>query len=127
MTAWDITQSGVQTVLKNAATAAEGLSTAGKDMEKTLPSAAKSAGTVAGPHAHEAPTGVIEAALGEFLMARQKDLVYVAVRTANSLNGAATATNWYTQGNLAMAANAQATAVQEPVIVLSDKPAGGRP
>ncbi|MGJ3559691.1 DUF6507 family protein [Streptomyces sp. INA 01156] len=46
MTGWDISPSGVQRVLTRTAEAAEGLSDTGKALQETLPSAAKSAGTV---------------------------------------------------------------------------------
>ncbi|MEC4016747.1 DUF6507 family protein [Streptomyces sp. H27-D2] len=116
MTSWDISQSGVQGVLSKAATAAEGLAKVGGELEKTLPSAASSAGTISAAYCGAPPSGPVEAALSQFFLARRKDLAYVALRTGNSLNGAAAATNAYTEGNLKMAATAQSQAVAEPRI-----------
>lgn len=119
MTRWDISPSGVQGVLGQAATAAEGLANTGKALEETVPSAGKSAGTIAeGASGPSCVQGPVAAALGEFMAACHKDLMYVAVRTANSLNGAAEATGFYLQGDLEMAAQAQRAALQEPKIDL---------
>ncbi|WP_432175182.1 DUF6507 family protein [Streptomyces sp. Tue6028] len=125
MTAWDISPSGVQGVLTNTATAAEGLSDVGKALETTAPSAAKSAGTIEQGGVEKSGTqGPVAAALGEFFNAYQKDLMYVAKRTSNSINGAATATNEYIKGDLEMAAKAQQEALKEPKIDLPG--AGGK-
>jgi hypothetical protein len=83
VTAWDISPSGVKGVLTNTATAAEGLSNTGKALEKTVPSAAKSAGTIEKGGVEKSGTqGPVAAALGEFFNAYQKDLMYVAERTS---------------------------------------------
>nr|WP_168506968.1 DUF6507 family protein [Streptomyces sp. S1D4-11]QIY94516.1 hypothetical protein HEP87_11430 [Streptomyces sp. S1D4-11] len=125
MTAWDISPSGVKGVLTNTATAAEGLSNTGKALEKTVPSAASSAGTIEQGGVEKSGTqGPVAAALGEFFNAYQKDLMYVAERTSNSINGAAAATNYYVTGDLEMAAQAQQEALKEPKIDLSG--AGGK-
>ncbi|MFJ5291048.1 DUF6507 family protein [Streptomyces sp. NPDC088348] len=119
MTAWDISVSGVRGVLSRTETAAEGLSDACTSMEKTLPSAASSAGTISGTYCGAGPpSGPVAAALAEFHHAKQRDLVYVAQRTIKSLNGASEATHEYLKGNVEMAANVQRTAVKEPVIHL---------
>ncbi|MBT3151118.1 hypothetical protein HTV45_09490 [Streptomyces sp. CHD11] len=119
MTGWDISPSGVQGVLKKTATAAEGLSNTGKALQKTMPSAAKSAGTIQqGGVERSGVQGPVAAALGEFFTAYQEKLMYVAVRTSNSLSGAAGATNAYVKGDLEMAARAQANALKEPKIDL---------
>jgi hypothetical protein len=125
MTGWDISPSGVQRVLTKTAEAAEGLSDTGKALQETLPSAAKSAGTVQqGGVEKSGVQGPVAAALGEFFTAYQEKLMYVAVRTSNSLSGAATATNEYVKGDLKMAAQAQANALKEPKIDLPG--AGGQ-
>ncbi|MDF9814778.1 DUF6507 family protein [Streptomyces sp. SPB162] len=127
MTSWDISTSGVQGVLNKAKTAAEGLAKAGTELGTILPSAAKAAGTISGPVCGEAPSGPVAAALGEFLQAREQDVIYVAVRTANSLNGAVLATNAYNQGNLQMASDAQHAAIAEPTpeMLNPDRAQGG--
>lgn len=125
MTGWDISPSGVQHVLTETAKAAEGLSNTGKALQETAPSAAGSAGTIQqGGVEKSGVQGPVGAALGEFFTAYQEKLAYVAVRTSNSLNGAATATNAYVKGDLDMAAQAQANALKEPKIDLPG--AGGQ-
>ncbi|OEJ63343.1 hypothetical protein BGM19_26920 [Streptomyces agglomeratus] len=112
--------------------AAGRLEKAVNSMVKNLASAAGSAGTVVqgsayspvvGPmapgvsmpyQAASAPTGPVAAALSQYLENRQKKLESMANRTANAINGAATATNWYNQGNLEMAANSQEKVIQAP-------------
>ncbi|MEU3156909.1 DUF6507 family protein [Streptomyces griseoincarnatus] len=119
MTGWDISPSGVSGVLKETAKAAEGLSNTGKALQESMPSAAKSAGTIQqGGVERSGVQGPVGAALGEFFTAYQEKLMYVAVRTSNSLNGAADATNAYVKGDLDMAARAQANALKEPKIDL---------
>ncbi|MFC8441293.1 DUF6507 family protein [Streptomyces griseoincarnatus] len=119
MTGWDISPSGVSGVLKETAKAAEGLSNTGKALQESMPSAAKSAGTIQqGGVERSGVQGLVGAALGEFFTAYQEKLMYVAVRTSNSLNGAAGATNAYVKGDLDMAARAQANALKEPKIDL---------
>jgi hypothetical protein len=113
---WDVSVSGVQGALRKTAVSAEGLSTAGTNLSDTLPRTATAAGTVVAGYTGPAlATGPVAAALGEFMQHWQKDLQYVAVRTGKSLNGAAEATGHYIKGDLAMAAQAQHTAVEEPV------------
>jgi hypothetical protein len=115
----------VQGILTNTATAAEGLSNTGKALEKTVPSAAKSAGTIEKGGVEKSGTqGPVAAALGEFFNAYQKDLMYVAERTSDSMTGAATATNYYVTGDLEMAAKALQEALKEPKIDLPG--AGGK-
>ncbi|MCA6094090.1 DUF6507 family protein [Streptomyces sp. SCA3-4] len=123
MTGWDIRPSEVGGVLGKVATAAEGLAKAGEGVQKTLPSAAAAAGTISGMYCGPAPTGPVAAALAEFGNKWGRDLIYVAKRTANSLNGAAEATRKYVEGDLELAANAQHKALAEPRI---DMPGQGK-
>lgn len=123
MTAWDIDPAGVSGVLEKAGTAAEGLASVGGQMQKTLPSAAKSAGTaVEGGREGDGTQGPVGAALGVFFTQWQKDLSYIAKRAGSSLNGAGKATTAYVKGDLDMAADAQAAAQKEPKI---DMPGAG--
>lgn len=130
MTGWDISPSGVQGVLNEMAKAAEGLANTGKALQLTLPSAAKSAGTIQqGGVERSGVQGPVANALSEFFTAYQEKLMYVSVRTSNSYNGAFNATTAYVRGDLEMAALRQADALKEPVIDLSgadDGQQGGR-
>ncbi|MEU2383276.1 DUF6507 family protein [Streptomyces sp. NPDC012461] len=120
MTGWDISPSGVQRVLARTAEAAKGLSDTGKALQETLPSAAKSAGTIQPGGAEKSGVvGPVGTALDEFFTAHRARLTYVAVRTANSLKGAATAKDAYVEGDLDMAARAHANALKEPKIDLA--------
>ncbi|WP_338932045.1 DUF6507 family protein [Streptomyces netropsis] len=116
MTAWDIVPSEVGAVLTRSGKAAEGLSKAGKGVQKSLPAAATDAGTISGMYCGNAPKGPVAAALAEFGSKWGKDLAYIAQRTADSLNGAQKATQAYMEGDLKMAADTQNAALKEPVI-----------
>ncbi|MEV5335364.1 DUF6507 family protein [Streptomyces werraensis] len=129
MTGWDISPSGVQHVLTETAKAAESLGTIGEALQENLPSAAASAGTIQqGGVEKSGVQGPVGSALAEFFNAHAKRLKYIAVRTSNSLDGAATATNAYVRGDFEMAAQAQANALKEPKIDLPgvDGQQGGR-
>ncbi|WP_125263292.1 DUF6507 family protein [Streptomyces alboflavus] len=125
MTAWDIDPAGVRGVLEKAGDAAKGLSSAGSTAQKTLPGAAKHAGTaVEGGEKGDGTQGPVAAALGQFFTKWEGDLLYVAGRAGSSLNGAAEATVAYHQGDLQMAADAQANALKEPDIDMPGQKAG---
>ncbi|MEV4440965.1 DUF6507 family protein [Streptomyces sp. NPDC049577] len=124
MTSWDIQPAEVGGVLRKAGTAAEGLAKAGDGLQKTLPEAATAAGTITieGPYCGTAPpSGPVAAALGEFAAARQKELLYIATRAANSLNGAKNAAEEYLKGDVKMAEHTLHTATLEPKIELPKK------
>ncbi|WP_435613024.1 DUF6507 family protein [Streptomyces sp. bgisy159] len=115
MTGWDIDVVGVYGVLSQSGTEARNLSDTGMAMQGNLAEAASAAGTITsemGPYTSTA--GLVGAALGEFLQRWSLDLRYVAERTSKSLNGAAEATGYYVQGDVAMAATAQREAAKEP-------------
>ncbi|MET9417744.1 DUF6507 family protein [Streptomyces klenkii] len=116
MTSWDIYPPGVRGVLDKTATAAEDMGKAGKSIQETLPKAAASAGTISGPYCGNAPVGPVAAALSEYFKGWERDLLYVAKRTGNSVNGAIEATNEYLKGDVKMAENKQREAIKEPVI-----------
>lgn len=131
MAKWDITPSGVQSVLNKVIKAADGLNDASTGLESGITGAAAAAGTIkAGeyengyavlkPGQYGPPMpgaeGLVAAALGQFIQAHEKQLAYIAQRTTNSLTGARDATNEYVKGDLAMAAKAQQEALKEPVI-----------
>ncbi|CAM5512039.1 DUF6507 family protein [Streptomyces abikoensis] len=116
MTAWDISPSGVRGVLEKTTTAAEHMGKTGKSIQETLQKAAVSAGTISGPYCGTAPLGPVASALSEYFKGWERDLLYVAKRTGNSVNGAVQATNEYVKGDLKMAENKQREAIKEPVI-----------
>ncbi|MFI2430769.1 DUF6507 family protein [Streptomyces sp. NPDC018693] len=126
MTGWDIDVVGVYGVLSQSGAEARNLSDTGVAMQGNLAEAASAAGTITsqlGPYTSTA--GPVGAALGEFLQRWSLDLRYVAERASRSLNGAGEAVGHYVQGDLAMAATAQAEAAKEPRLDLPG--AGGTP
>ncbi|NBE53828.1 DUF6507 family protein [Streptomyces boluensis] len=147
MSRWDIQPAGVLGTLSMTGDAAGRLETAVNSMLTDLASAAASAGTVVQGSAYTPPTtapgigpmaptsrpgvttgpstpsGPVAAALSQYLENRKHKLESMAARTANAINGAAQATNWYQQGNLQMASDAQAKVVQAPEKI--DMPGAG--
>ncbi|MER7347988.1 DUF6507 family protein [Streptomyces aurantiacus] len=117
MTAWDIEPGGVRGVLQRAGTAAETMASAGKQMQKTLPQAAKHAGTIVeGGHEGQGTPGPVGSALGVFFNQWSKNLTYIAERAGSSLNGAHRATEEYIKGDLDMAAKKQGNALAEMTV-----------
>ncbi|WP_190137231.1 DUF6507 family protein [Streptomyces longispororuber] len=135
MTAWDIKPGGVGGVLRKSGEAAERMAKAGQKMEKTLPSAAASAGTIAeGGHEGDGKPdkdgkggvqGPVASALGVFARQWSEDLKYISRRTASSLLGARAATQAYIDGDLEMAASKHRDAIKG---IVPDMPGvnGGR-
>lgn len=124
VTGWDIDPAGVSGVLSKSGAAAQDMSKAGGAMQKDLESASSAAGTLTsqyGPYTSTA--GVVGAALAQFAQHWNRELLYIAKRTENSLNGAAEATAAYMHGAREQAANAQQAAAQEPKI---DMPGAGQ-
>ncbi|MBL1101900.1 DUF6507 family protein [Streptomyces coffeae] len=126
MTRWDIDPAGVAFTLSLTKDGAEKMKDAVEALVKDVLSAAGSAGTVVegttytpapavGPVAdgtsRTGPMGPIGQALGQYLQSRQAPMRFMATRTANAINGAASATNAYAQGQLQQAADCQASAV----------------
>ncbi|SDK94594.1 DUF6507 family protein [Streptomyces indicus] len=136
MSKWDIKPLGVRGQLTMTGEAAKDLADAAKAMVDDLSSAAASAGTAVpggqyngpmigpvAPGQPRNPVGPVAAALSSYMEERQKKLQSMAERTGNSMTGAAEATNAYVQGDLDMAADAQAKALQAPKI---DLPGAGK-
>ncbi|MEW2527664.1 DUF6507 family protein [Streptomyces sp. NPDC047071] len=118
MTAWDIEPGGVGGVLRRAGGSAERMAKAGGEMQKTLPSAAASAGTIAegghegdGRPARGGKQGPVASALGVFARRWNDDLEYISRRAASSLLGAHLATKEYVEGDLKMAASRNRDAI----------------
>ncbi|WP_281065401.1 DUF6507 family protein [Streptomyces griseochromogenes] len=70
--------------------------------------------------------GLVGSALAQFANHWNRDLLYIAKRTAQSLNGAGQATACYVAGSLEQAANAQQAAAKEPKVDLPGKGEAGR-
>jgi len=131
---WVVSPLGVKGVLTKVVTAADGLTTAATGLETSVTSAAASAGTIDagdyengfallppgqyGPPSQRGAEGLVSAALAQFIQSNEQRLAYIAQRTVNSVTGAQNATNDYVQGDLEMAAQAQAEALKEPVLDL---------
>lgn len=62
----------------------------------------------------QASSDLVAGALAGLAQAKQADIQFVFTRTAAAIHGAAQATQHYVQGDLEMAANAQATAAGAP-------------
>ncbi|MEV5983958.1 DUF6507 family protein [Streptomyces sp. NPDC052051] len=121
MTGWDIDATGVSGVLSKVGTAAEGMSKAGSAMQGDMESASFAAGKLDSQFGPYTP-GLVGAALAQFAQHWNRDVLYIAKRTGNSVNGAAKATGAYVTGSLEQAANAQQEALKEPKI---DMPGAG--
>lgn len=103
MSRWDIQPAGVQGVL----TQVQGVAEDFDGHLRTLNTAMEGA-------AQQASSEIIANALGDFAEAQRGDIQFVFTRTGAALTGAANATQAYLQGDLEMAANAQAQATSAP-------------
>lgn len=103
MSSWDIDPAGVKGVLSRTESVAEKL----QGEFSAINSAAESA-------AENSSSSIIAEALSGFLQARTPDLQYLVNRSVAAMTGAVKATNAYLQGDLAMAANAQAAVNAAP-------------
>lgn len=126
MPAWDIDPTGVQATLSTTGDAGGELEKAATSLVNHVSGAAEAAGTAVpggsfngpmiGPVAAgtpRVPVGPVAAALSTYLTDRQKKIAFMALRTVDSVNGAAKATNAYLTGDLEMAERAQQTALKE--------------
>ncbi|MEV0225238.1 DUF6507 family protein [Streptomyces sp. NPDC050704] len=124
MTSWDITPSGVGVVVSHVGDVMGVLDEIVQAYSGDLEGAATSAGTLAPGGASgdgKGQTGLVAAALAEFVEGTASELQFIGVRMSKSLTGAVEATTAYQTGDLEMAALLQqrAAAVVEP-----DMPAG---
>jgi hypothetical protein len=113
MTRWDVDPVGVRTVLQNTETVA-------KEFEgqiTTLNTGMEGAAT-------QSSSEIVTSALGGYLESATADIAFVFTRTGACMGGAAQATNAYLDGDLEMAANAQASASAAPDPTAS-MPGGG--
>ncbi|MGW2643626.1 DUF6507 family protein [Streptomyces sp. NPDC001393] len=126
MSNWDIQVESVRGVLGKAEDTAGKFEAEFTAYSKGLASAAKSAGTMAlGAKPKSGTPGPIAAALQEFADKTFDDLRYLPARAAESIGGAAKATEEYIAGDLKMAANAQHHAIPDPKLP-PVKPQGGK-
>ncbi|MFF8972496.1 DUF6507 family protein [Streptomyces sp. NPDC014995] len=110
MPGWDISPSGVGTVVSNVGDVMTVLNDIVKAYSDDIEGAATSAGTLApggASGAHKGQTGLVAAALAEFMTGTAEELQFVGVRIGNSVNGAVEATVAYQEGDLEMAAELQ--------------------
>ncbi|WP_030546054.1 DUF6507 family protein [Streptomyces albus] len=114
MTGWDITPSGVESVLSQVRTAAGDLSEDIAGYGESVRSAATSAGTISGPYCGEAPAGPVGAAVVNFVGDTQSQIVFMAARTKKTMDGTVKAVTEYLEGDLEMAARAQREAAKAP-------------
>ncbi|MEU8891904.1 DUF6507 family protein [Streptomyces sp. NPDC048442] len=115
MTAWDIKASGVRKVLENTGKTAETMGKTGEEIANSAEWAGKTAGTVKeGGVPGDLTPGLVAAAINEFMAKRQKDFLYLALRTRASISGAVQATDEYNNGQLEMAAKKQRQAFDDP-------------
>ncbi|MFB7931984.1 DUF6507 family protein [Streptomyces sp. NPDC056039] len=110
MPAWDISPSGVQGVVSNVGDVMKVLDEIVQAYSGDVQGAATSAGTLAPGGAggeHKGQTGLVAAALAEFMEGTSDELKFIGVRVGKSVNGAVDATVAYRDGDLEMAAEAQ--------------------
>ncbi|MFF2653222.1 DUF6507 family protein [Streptomyces sp. NPDC058045] len=114
MTGWDITPSGVESILSLVALAADDLSKDLKGYGKSARTAATWVGTISGQYCGEAPTGPVGAAVANFITDTEGEIRFLAARTRKTMDGTVEATSAYIAGDLAMAAHAQREAAKAP-------------
>ncbi|GGW82864.1 DUF6507 family protein [Streptomyces lomondensis] len=124
MPAWDISPSGVQSVVSNVSDVMKVLDEIIQAYSGDVQGAATSAGTLAPGGAggeHKGQTGLVAAALAEFMEGTADELKFIGVRVGKSVNGAVEATVAYRDGDLEMAAEVQRRAAG---LVRPDMPDG---
>lgn len=117
MSAWDISPDGVRGVL----TRTQGVATEFEGQMNSLNTAAQGAGS-------QCSSGIVGEAIAGFFDSAKSNIEFVFTRTGACLNAAAQATNAYIDGDLQMAANAQAaaTAAPDPTAVMPRGPGRAR-
>ncbi|MDV6289293.1 DUF6507 family protein [Streptomyces sp. UP1A-1] len=110
MPRWDISPTGVGTVVSNVGEVMTILDEIVQAYSADVQGAATSAGTLAPGGAggeHKGQTGLVAAALAEFIEGTAEELQFIGVRVGRSLSGAVEATTAYQNGDLEMAAELQ--------------------
>ncbi|MFE7276722.1 DUF6507 family protein [Streptomyces sp. NPDC057623] len=124
MPRWDITPNGVGAVVSHVGDVMKVLDDIVQAYSGDLEGAATSAGTLAPGGAsgeHKGQTGLVAAALAEFMEGTADELQFIGVRVGKSVNGAVEATVAYQEGDLEMAAEVQNKASG---LVMPDMPTG---
>ncbi|WP_328337086.1 DUF6507 family protein [Streptomyces violaceus] len=124
MPAWDISPSGVQSVVSNVGDVMKVLDEIVLAYSGDVQGAATSAGTLAPGGAggeHKGQSGLVAAALAEFVEGTADELKFIGERVGKSVNGAVEATVAYRDGDLEMAAEVQRRAAG---LVRPDMPGG---
>ncbi|MEW2612375.1 DUF6507 family protein [Streptomyces sp. NPDC047880] len=124
MPAWDISPSGVQGVVSNVGDVMKVLDEIVQAYSGDVEGAATSAGTLAPGGAggeHKGQTGLVAAALAEFMEGTADELKFIGERVGKSVNGAVEATVAYRDGDLEMAAEVQRRAAG---LIRPDMPEG---
>ena len=103
MTRWDIDPAGVRTVLQSTETVAREF----EGQMTTLNTGMEGAAT-------QSSSEIVASALAGYAESAATDITFVFTRTGACMGGAAQATNAYLDGDLEMAANAQASATAAP-------------
>jgi hypothetical protein len=115
VTGWDITPSGVESILSLVGLATDDL---GKDLKgygKSVEEAAQWAGTISsGPYCGTAPVGPVGAAIANFVSDTEAQIRFMAARIKKTTDGTVEATKAYLEGDLEMAARAQRAAAAVP-------------
>ena len=114
MTGWDISPSGVESILSLVGLAADDLSKDVKGYGESVQEAAQSAGTISGPYCGAAPAGPVGAAVANFVSDTEGRIKFMAARIQKTMDGTVKATSEYIEGDLAMAARAQREAAKAP-------------
>lgn len=115
MPRWDISPSGVASVVSNVADVMKALDDIVQAYAGDVEGAAASAGTLAPGGAsgeHKGQTGLVAAALAEFIEGTADQLQLIGTRVGRSVNGAVEATVAYQEGDLEMAAESQRRAAR---------------
>ncbi|MEV7063724.1 DUF6507 family protein [Streptomyces collinus] len=124
MPAWDISPSGVQGVVSNVGDVMKVLDEIVQAYSGDVEGAATSAGTLAPGGAggeHKGQTGLVAAALAEFMEGTADELKFIGERVGKSVGGAVEATVAYRDGDLEMAAEVQHRAAG---LIMPDMPGG---
>ena len=92
MTGWDISPSGVKSILSLVGLAADDLSKDVKGYGESVQEAAQSAGTISGPYCGAAPAGPVGAAVANFVSDTEGRITFMAARIQKTLDGTVKAT-----------------------------------
>ncbi|WP_405649159.1 DUF6507 family protein [Streptomyces sp. NBC_00019] len=124
MPGWDISPSGVGVVVSRVGDVMKVLDDIVQAYAGDVEAAATAAGTIAPGGAsgeHKRQTGLVAAALAEFIEGTADELNFIGTRVGRSVNGAVDATVAYRDGDLEMAAEMQQRAAG---LVMPDMPDG---